>query len=99
MDEKLNINPADETQENIEKSYEEIQQEVQEQDEKDNPEQELTEEEQKELYVQMLKDSRIKFRNTVHDGNVTRTQFGPKYKQKRKRKNTLAKKSRQKNRR
>lgn len=98
MDEKLNINPADETQENIEKSYEEIQQEVQEQDEKDNPEQELTEEEQKELYVQMLKDSRIKFRNTVHDGNVTRTQFGPKYKQKRKRKNTLAKKSRKANR-
>lgn len=58
----------------------------------------LTDEEKKEIYVLELKRARIKFRNTTHDGNVTKTQFGSNYKQKRKKKNTLRKKSRKANR-
>lgn len=59
---------------------------------------ELTDEEKREIYLQELRESRIRFKNTVHNGNVTRTQFGTKYKQKRKRKNKLAKASRKTNR-
>ena len=58
----------------------------------------LTDEEKKEIFVLELKRARIKFRNTTHDGNVTKTQFGSNYKQKRKKKNTLRKKSRKANR-
>jgi len=59
----------------------------------------LTDEEKHEILVQQLKDSRIKFRNTIHDGNVTTTKFGPDYKKKRQRKNKLVKASRRANRR
>jgi hypothetical protein len=58
----------------------------------------LTDDEKREVYIRELKDSRIRFRNSVHDGNVTHTKFGVQYKQKRKRRNTLAKKSRKTNR-
>ena len=59
---------------------------------------ELTDEEKREQYIELLKASRIRFQNTVHDGNVTRTKFGEKYKKKRNKRNKLAKKSRQRNR-
>jgi hypothetical protein len=59
----------------------------------------LTDEEKRELYINALKQSRIKFKNTIHDGNITYTKFGKKYKKKRKKRNKLAKESRQKNRR
>jgi hypothetical protein len=82
-----------------EKSYEELQAEVAELDKEENPEEELSEEEMREMYIQALKDSRKVFRPVKHNGNVTTNQFGVAYKQKRKRKNSLAKKSRQANRR
>lgn len=93
-DDNLNINPS----ENSEKSYEEIQQEVQEQDAKDNPEEEFSEEELREMYIQSLKDSRKVFKPVQHHGKITTNQFGVEYKQKRKKRNTLAKKSRKANR-
>jgi len=58
----------------------------------------LTDEEKHEVLVLDLKQSKIRFRNTVHDGNVTKTKFDANYKQKRKRRNALAKKSRKANR-
>ena len=59
---------------------------------------ELTDEEKRDIIVNELKESRVKFRNTTHDGNKTKTRFGVKYKQKRKRTNALKKKSRKANR-
>ena len=59
---------------------------------------ELNDEEKHDIVVHELKESRINFRNTTHEGNKTKTQFDAKYKQKRKRKNTLTKKSRKANR-
>lgn len=86
-------------------------------------EREPTEEELKEIYIQQLKDSRIKFRPIKHaiktvgtttvvssigrerqvkekavQTNLTINQFGAAYKQKRKRRNKLAKASRKANR-
>ena len=67
-------------------------------DENKQEEDELTDEQKRELYIKALKESRIRFRNTVHDGNITHTKFGKKYKKKRKKRNRLAKHSRQMNR-
>lgn len=109
MDDKLNveesglgITPEESTnQENTqeeEKSYEELQAEVAELDNDENPEKELSEEEMREAYIKALKDSRKVFRPIKHNGNVTTNQFGATYKQKRKRRNKLAKASRKANR-
>lgn len=96
----LGITPEDPTPENTqeEKSYEELQAEVAKLDKEENPEEELSEEELREIYIQSLKNSRKVFRPVKHNGNVTTNQFGTAYKQKRKRRNSLTKKSRQKNR-
>ena len=95
----INIEPKEELDIQSVKTQEEIQELLEEQPEDLTEEvEELTDEEKREQYVELLKESRIRFRNTVHDGNVTKTQFGPKYKQKRKRKNSLQKKSRKANR-
>lgn len=59
---------------------------------------ELSDEEKRELYIKALKKSRIKFKNTVHDGKVTHTKFDTNYKKKRRKRNKLAKKSRKINR-
>lgn len=66
--------------------------------EEDNKQEELTDEEKRELYIKALKQSRIRFKNTIHDGNITHTKFGEKYKKKRKKRNRLARHSRQVNR-
>lgn len=58
----------------------------------------LNEEEEREIKIKELKDSRIKFHPIKHNGNITTNQFGTAYKQKRKRKNALTKKSRKANR-
>jgi hypothetical protein len=59
---------------------------------------ELTDNEKHEIIVHEFKESRIRFRNTIHDGNLTRTQFGVAYRKKRKRRNKLTKASRKTNR-
>ena len=63
---------------------------------------ELTDDEKKEKereeYVKLLKESKIKFKPVKHDGKVTTNQFGATYKEKRKRKNKATKKSRKANR-
>ncbi|MFW6225376.1 MAG: hypothetical protein ACOC3V_00290 [bacterium] len=59
---------------------------------------ELTDDEKKEIYIQELKNSRIKFKNTSHVGNFTTTKFDKVYKKKRQKRNKLAKNSRKNNR-
>lgn len=59
---------------------------------------ELNDDEKKELFVKQLKESRKIFNAVKHNGNITTNQFGTTYKQKRKRKNKLTKKSRKANR-
>lgn len=97
----LGITPEEpKNQENTqeEKSYEELQAEVAELDNNENPEKELSEEEMREAYIKALKDSRRKFRPVKHNGNITTNQFDVAYKQKRKKRNKLAKASRKANR-
>ena len=124
----INIEPQEEeidvqsvkTQEEIKELLEELPEDLSEE------EVELSEEEQKEQYIKMLKESRIKFHPTKNPvkttaittvpkpygakfrdvrektrevaTNETVNQFDKSYKKKRKRKNTLAKKSRKANR-
>ncbi|MFW6219905.1 MAG: hypothetical protein ACOC33_03615 [bacterium] len=82
---------------------EEIQEAVDTLEQTENTEEkdvELTEEQKKELYIQQLKESRIRFKNEpVHMGNVTVNKFGRNFKKKRNNKNKLTKKSRKANRR
>jgi len=59
---------------------------------------ELTDEEKKEILIQQLKESRMRFNPIKHNGNVTTNQFGAAYRKKRQMRNKLAKKARQKNR-
>lgn len=59
---------------------------------------ELSDDEKKELYIKQLKESRKVFKSVRHNGNVTTNQFGTAYKQKRKRRNKMAKASRKANR-
>ena len=59
---------------------------------------ELTDEEKREVIVHELKASRKVFNPIKQQGNKTTNQFGNKYKQKRKRRNSLTKKSRKANR-
>lgn len=58
----------------------------------------LTDEEKREIVIKDLKESKIHFRNVTHVGNKTKVKFGTAYKQKRKRRNSLAKASRKVNR-
>ena len=64
----------------------------------DGEEKELTEEEKRQLFIQALKDSRIRFHNVKHDGNITTVKFGTEYRKKRQRKNRAQKASRKANR-
>jgi hypothetical protein len=64
----------------------------------DDENDELSDEEKREKLIKFLKESRIKFKNTVHNGNVTHTKFDTNYKKKRKKRNKLTKKSRKANR-
>jgi hypothetical protein len=61
-------------------------------------EKELTEEEKREIYIQQLKDSHIKFHPIKHNGKITINQFDSEYRKKRQRKNKMAKASRKANR-
>jgi len=61
-------------------------------------ERELTDEEKHAIFIQQLRDSKIKFRNVKHNGNVTTSQFGSDYRKNRKRKNKQQNKSRKTNR-
>lgn len=57
-------------------------------------ERELNDIEKHEILVKEFKESRIRFRNVTHDGNVTKVKFGSNYHKERKRKNRIQKKSR-----
>jgi hypothetical protein len=59
-------------------------------------EEELSEEEKREIFIKELKKSKIKnaFRPIKHDGKITTNQFGTKYHKKRRVKNKQQKKSR-----
>ena len=59
---------------------------------------ELTDEEKREVIVHELKESRKVFNPIKQNGKITTNQYGSKYRQKRKRKNSLTKKSRKANR-
>jgi len=59
---------------------------------------ELTEEEKRANLIQAIKDSKIKFKNIKHNGNVTTVMFNADYRKKRQRKNKIAKASRKANR-
>jgi hypothetical protein len=61
-------------------------------------EKELTEEEKREIFIKALKESKIRFRNVKHDGNITTVKFGAEYRKKRQRKNRMQKASRKANR-
>ena len=61
-------------------------------------EKELTEEEKRELFIKQLKESKIRFKNVKHDGNITTVKFGTDYRKKRQRKNRMQKASRKANR-
>ena len=58
----------------------------------------LTDDEKREVYIHELKQSRKSFNPIRHNGNVTTNKYGSNYKQKRKKKNKQAKKSRRANR-
>lgn len=59
----------------------------------------LTDEEKHQIFIKELKEQKIKFRNTIHDGNITRTKFGVAYKKERAKRNRQTKKTKQMNRR
>lgn len=59
----------------------------------------LTDTEKREIIIKELKESKIKFKNSTHKGNITVTKFGSEYKKKRKKKNKMTKISRKANRR
>jgi hypothetical protein len=58
----------------------------------------LTDSEKHDVIVKELQESKIKFRNVKHDGNITTNKFGADYRKKRQRKNKMAKASRKANR-
>ena len=65
----------------------------------DNEEgQEMSEEEQRQLYIEQLKKMRMRFNPIKHVGNKTINPYGTEYKQKRKQKNRQAKAARKTNR-
>lgn len=59
---------------------------------------ELTVDEKQQIIVKELLDSKLKFKNTVHEGNKTITKFNTEYRKKRQRRNKMAKVSRKANR-
>jgi len=59
---------------------------------------EPTEEEKKELYIQQLKDAQISFKSLIHNGKTTINKFGSTYKKVRKSKNRQQRQSRKANR-
>jgi len=61
-------------------------------------EKELTDEEKRELFINALKESKIRFRNVTHKGNVTTVKFGTAYRKERRRKNRAQRASRKVNR-
>ena len=64
----------------------------------DGEEKELTEEEKRELFINALKESKIRFKNVKHNGNITTVKFGTAYRKERRRKNRAQKASRKANR-
>lgn len=64
----------------------------------EDEEKELTDEEKRELFINALKESKIKFKNVTHKGNITTVKFGAEYRKKRQRKNRAQKASRKANR-
>jgi hypothetical protein len=54
----------------------------------------LTDEQKKEIFIEQLKESKIHFRNVVHDGNKTTSKFGADYRKKRQNKNKAQRKAR-----
>ena len=60
-------------------------------------EKELSDEEKKEIYIEQLKKSRMTFNPITHMGKETVNKFGDGYKKHRKRRNSLAKKTRSNN--
>ncbi|MFW6247333.1 MAG: hypothetical protein ACOC22_04150 [bacterium] len=60
--------------------------------------QELSEEEQRQLYIEQLKKMKMRFNPIKHVGNKTINPYGTEYKQKRKQKNKQAKAARKTNR-
>ena len=60
--------------------------------------QEMSEEEQRQLYIEQLKKMRMRFNPIKHVGNKTINPYGTEYKQKRKQKNRQAKAARKTNR-
>ena len=58
----------------------------------------LPEEEKKELYINQLKETRVRFHQIKHKGNLTTNQFDISYKKERKRKNKIQRQSRKANR-
>lgn len=63
-----------------------------------NEQHELSEEEERELYIEQLKKMHIRFNPIKHVGNKTINPYGVQYKQKRKKRNKVAKASRKTNR-
>jgi hypothetical protein len=59
---------------------------------------ELTEEEKRELYINQLKEARVRFHPIKHKGNITTNQFPISYKKERRRKNKIQRQSRKGNR-
>jgi hypothetical protein len=57
-------------------------------------ERELNDLEKHEIQVKEFKESKIRFRNVKHDGNITTVKFGADYHKKRQRKNRIQKASR-----
>jgi hypothetical protein len=54
----------------------------------------LTDEQKREIFIEQLKESKIHFRNVVHDGNKTTSKFGADYRKKRQNKNKAQRKAR-----
>jgi hypothetical protein len=54
----------------------------------------LTDEQKREIFIEQLKESKIHFRNVVHDGKVTTSKFGAGYRKTRQNKNKAQRKAR-----
>lgn len=93
--EKLNVDELDIALKESNANEEELQDGVNAENEEG---QEMTEEEQRQHYIEELKKMRMRFNPIKTVGNKTINSFGVKYKQKRKQKNKQARASRKANR-
>lgn len=93
--EKLNVDELDIEMKQTNVDEEELQDGINAENEDG---QEMSEEEQRQLYIEQLKKMRMRFNPIKHVGNKTINPYGTEYKQKRKMKNKQAKASRQRNR-